>query len=286
MAIALVIASGVATLFMAIATVEALEDTTETYYQRYRFADVFANVVRAPERIADKISRLPGVQQVDSRISQYASVDIDGFEEPVIGQLVSIPKQGQSPLNQLVLRKGAWLSMNRDDEIIVNEPFAEAHNLTIGDPINIVMEGKKKSFIVVGVALSPEFIYALGPGALLPDDQRFGIIWMARDTLAEAYDLKDAFNNLSLSLTHNADPRPILESVDNLLSPYGGTSALERKDQLSNWFVMNEIEQQKSMATILPSIFIAVAIFLTYMVLSRLIATERTEIGLLKAFWL
>jgi len=284
LAIALVIASGVATLFMAIATVEALQDTTETYYQRYRFADVFANVVRAPDRIAERIARLPGVQQVDSRISQYASVDITGYDAPVIGQLVSIPKRGQSPLNQLVLRKGSWISLNRNDEVIINEPFAEAHGLAPGDKLSIVLEGKKKSFEVAGIALSPEFIYALGPGALLPDDHRFGIIWMAKDMLAAAYDLKDAFNNLSLSLAHNTDVRRVLEQVNTLLAPYGGTSALARKDQLSNWFVMNEIEQQKSMATVLPTIFIAVAIFLTYMVLSRLIATERTEIGLLKAF--
>ncbi len=284
LAIALVIASGVATLFMAIATVEALQDTTETYYQRYRFADVFANVVRAPDRVADRIARLPGVQLVDKRISEFASVDIEGFDEPVIGQLVSIPQHGQASLNQLVLRKGAWVSLNRDDQVIVNEPFADAHDLSLGDRISIVLEGKKKSFEVVGIALSPEFIYAMGPGALLPDDHRFGIFWIAKDVLAAAYDLNNAFNSLSLSLAHNTDVRPVLESIDTILAPYGGTSALARKDQLSNWFVMNEIEQQKSMATILPSIFISVAIFLTYMVLSRLIETERTEIGLLKAF--
>jgi putative ABC transport system permease protein len=284
LAIALVIASSVATLFMAIATAEALRDTTETYYQRYRFADVFATVVRAPDRIAEKISRLPGVQMVDKRISQFASVDVTGFDAPIIGQLVSIPKRGQPALNQLVLRKGAWISPNRDDEVIVNEPFADAHKLALGDRISVVLEGKKKSFEVVGIALSPEFIYALGPGALLPDDHRFGVLWIAKDALAAAYDLKDSFNNLSLSVAHNTDFRPILESIDRILAPYGGASAVARKDQLSNWFVMNEIEQQKSMATILPSIFISVAIFLTYMVLSRLIATERTEIGLLKAF--
>lgn len=284
LAIALVIASGVATLLMAIATVEALRDTTETYYQRYRFADVFANVVRAPERVATRIAHLDGVQILETRISRYATVDIEGFEEPVIGQLMSIPKRGQPLLNQLVLRKGAWVSLNRDDEVIVNEPFAQAHELELGDRLSIILDGKKKSFEVVGIALSPEFIYALGPGALLPDDERFGIIWMARDVLAAAYDLKGSFNDLSLTLAHNTEMAPLLQSIESLLAPYGGTQAIARKDQLSNWFVMNEIEQQKSMATILPAIFISVAIFLTYMVLSRLIATERTEIGLLKAF--
>jgi putative ABC transport system permease protein len=146
------------------------------------------------------------------------------------------------------------------------------------------MNGKKRRFHIVAIALSPEFIYSIGPGALMPDDKRFGVMWMSRDVLAAAYDLEESFNYISLTLRHNAASAPVLSRLDVLLEPYGGVSAITRKDQISNWFISNEIAQQKTMATILPSIFIAVAVFLTNMVLARLIATERTEIGLLKAF--
>jgi putative ABC transport system permease protein len=284
LAVALVIGSGVATLVMSLSTIEALEDTTEAYYQRYRFGEIFAFATRAPLRLTNQISQINGVQTVQTRISSYANIDIQGFDQPAIAQLMSIPEKGQPLLNQLVLRKGGWVNPGRDDQVILNEPFAEAHQLDIGDTVSVIMNGHKKHFYVVGIALSPEFIYAIGPGALMPDDKLFGVMWMSYDVLAAAYDLQESFNYLSLTLTRNTLPADVLNNVDVLLEPYGGVRAIKREDQISNWFVKNEIEQQKSMATILPTIFITVAVFLTNMVLSRLIATQRTEIGLLKAF--
>jgi putative ABC transport system permease protein len=284
LAVALVIASGVATLVMSLSTIEALEETSAAYYQRYRFADIFAFATRAPKRITHQFAEIPGVQTVQTRISRYATIDIEGFAEPVIGQLVSIPENAQPQLNQLVLRQGTWISPGRDDQVILSEPFAQAHNLRPGGQFSIIMNGYKRKIQVVGIALSPEFIYSIGPGALMPDDKQFGVMWMSEDSLAAAYDLEESFNYLSLTLARNTPAEPVLGRIDALLEPYGGVSASTRADQISNWFLMNEIEQQKTMATILPSIFITVAVFLTNMVLSRLIATERTEIGLLKAF--
>ena len=284
LAVAMVIASGVATLVMSLSTIEALEETTAAYYQRYRFGDVFASATRVPDTMASKIAEIPGVQAVQTRISSFATIDIEGFAEPVVGRMISIPENRQPLLSRLVLRKGDWVSVNADDEVIINEPFAEAHNLEIGDQLQVIMRGHKRKVRIVGIALCPEFIYALGPGSLLPDDKRFGVLWMNREALAAAYELEESFNDVTLSLAYQAQAAPVMQRLDQLLAPYGGNNAIPRADQLSNWFVMNEIEQQKTMATILPTIFIAVAIFLTNMVLARLIATERTEIGLLKAF--
>jgi putative ABC transport system permease protein len=283
-AIAMVIASGIATLVMSLSTIEALEETSAAYYERYRFADVFAQVKRAPEKLTAQIRNIPGVQTVQTRITQYTTVDVDGFAEPVIGLLSSVPDDQQPVLNQLVLRKGSWLSAQATDEVIISEPFAEAHALNINDTISLILNGRKKPFRIKAIALSPEHIYSLGPGMLLPDDQRFAVLWMGRKAMASAFDLEAAFNDLTLTVEHHARISPILDQLDALLAPYGGISAIERKDQISNWFVMNEIAQQKTMATILPSIFLAVSVFLTHMILSRLITTERTEIGLLKAF--
>jgi putative ABC transport system permease protein len=284
LAVAMVIGSGVAVLVMSLSTLEALSVTTEAYYDRYRFAEVFASATRVPWRIADRISAIEGVQSVETRISRYATLDIEGFAEPVIGRLTSIPEGRQPNLNRLALRNGRWVTANRHDEVIVNERFAQAHDLDPGAEFSAVVNGHKRTLTVVGTALSPEFIHALGPGALLPDDRRFGIVWMGREALEAAYDLENAFNDLSVSLLRGAAPEPVIEQIDTLLEPFGGGNAIPRADQISNWFVMNEMDQLRTMSTILPVIFLSVAAFLTYMVLARLIATERSEIGLLKAF--
>ncbi|MCZ8130428.1 MAG: FtsX-like permease family protein [Steroidobacteraceae bacterium] len=283
-AIALVMASGVGVLVMALTAVESLEQTAIAYYERYGFADVFARVERAPENVAVKLREIPGVRTVETRVVRTAVLDVAGFPEPVIGELVSVPERAEAHLNRLALREGRLPRDGRPDEAVLAEPFAQAHALAPGDHLRAVINGRWRELTVVGVALSPEYVYAIGPGALMPDDRRFGVLWLGREALEAAFDLDGAFNDVSLAILPGADPEAVVGHVDRILAPYGGVGAYARADQLSNWFLMNEIDQSRTLSTILPTIFLAVAAFLTHMVLGRLVAVERSEIGLLKAF--
>ena len=283
-AIGLVIASGVAVMVMSLSALSSLQETAATYYDRYRFGHVFASLERAPKNLVNRISEIPGVQTVQTRIVKLATVTVDGFDEPVIGQLVSVPENEQPILNLLALRKGRFVSPGHPDEIVINESFAQAHNLTVGENIQAVLNGNRRTLTIVGLGLSPEYVYAIGPGALMPDNKRYGIIWMGYDALAAAFDLDGAFNNVSIALLRNTNPQEVIGRLDSLLDRFGGVGAINQKDQVSNWFLKNELKQLRHMANILPAIFIAIAAFLTQMVLARIIAIERSEIGLLKAF--
>ena len=284
LAIALIIASGVGVLVMSLSAMQAITDTAQAYYERYRFADVFVSAKRAPLQLAREIEALDGVQSVEARIVRYASVDVAGFEEPVMASLVSLRSDAAPRLNQLVLRAGRMPIASHPDEVVVIEPFAEAHGLGLSDTFEALLNGRKRVLSIVGLALSPEFVYAIGPGALMPDDARYGVVWMGEEALAAAYDLEGSFNDLAISTWPGAHVPTVLRAVDAELEGYGGAGAYDRSDHLSNWFVMNEIDQLKSIASILPPIFLGVAAFLTNMLLARLVYIERSEIGLLKAF--
>jgi putative ABC transport system permease protein len=274
----------VALLIMALTTKEALEETMEAYYERYHFAEVFSSVERAPERLADEIRRISGVRAAETRIVHLATLNVAGFPEPATGQIVSLPKRGEPLLNRLVLLTGALPSAERVDEAVISEKFAEAHVLRPGDSLAAILNGRKRELRIVGIALSPEFVHTIAPGGLMPDNERFGIVWMGHDALAAAFDMEEAFNDVSVTLLRGVDPQAVIARLDHILADYGGTGAYDRGDHISNWFLENEIDQQKNMAGIMPPIFLAVAAFLTSMVMNRLIATERSEIGLLKAF--
>jgi putative ABC transport system permease protein len=178
LAIALVMASGVGVLVMSLTTVESLEETAIAYYERYRFGQVFAHVERAPEHLAERLRQIPGVQAVETRVVRTAVLDIEGFEEPVIGQLVSVPERAEPRLNRLAVRQGRYPRLGRPDEAVLTEPFALAHGLELGDTLRAVINGRWRELTIVGIALSPEYVYAIGPGALMPDDRRFGVLWM------------------------------------------------------------------------------------------------------------
>ena len=283
-AIALVVGSGVAVMVMSLSTLDSLKETASAYYDRYRFGHVFAGLERAPKHVAQEIEQIPGVQTVQTRISKLVTLSIQDFEEPVIGQMESLPERSEPLLNLVALRKGRLLTPGSRDEVVISESFAEVHNLDVGDKIKAILNGNQRELTIVGLGLSPEFVYSIGPGALMPDDKRYGVIWMGYEALAAAFDLEEAFNFVSIALLRNTNSKDVIDHLDVILERYGSIGAISRDDQISNWFLENEFRQLKNMAETLPVIFILVAAFLTQMVLARLISIERSEIGLLKAF--
>lgn len=284
LAIALVIGCGVAMFIMAIGMMRSLEVTRDAYYERYRFADAFASARRVPEYMASKISDIPGIRSYETRITASAILDVQGLDEPVTARLHSLPHTGEAQLNLVALREGRLPHHERADEVLVLEAFARANRLNVGDEFTAILNGVRRALKITGLVLSPEYVYAIAPGQIIPDARRFGVIWMGRDHLGTAYDLDGAFNEILLRLDRNALEDFVLDEVDAILDRYGGVGAYLREDQISDKFLSNELDQLKTMTGILPPIFLAVAAFLLNVVLSRLIEQEREQIGLLKAF--
>jgi len=284
LAIAMVIVGGVSIFIMSLSTLDSLFETREDYYRNHHFADVFASLKRAPLAVANRIREIPGVDKVDTRVVAYVNLDVSGFNDPVSGHLLSLEDNSAGLLNQIYLRKGRLLEPGRDNEVLVSEEFARAHNLQPGDKLAATINGRRKVLTVVGHVLSPEYIYQIAPGAMFPDYFRYGVLWMARKPLASAYDMDGAFNDVTVTLSKDGSEQDVIDRLDELLKPYGGIGAYARKDQLSNRFLTEELKQQKTIATIFPLIFFGVAAFLLNVVTSRLISLQREQIAGLKAF--
>ncbi|MHA3976513.1 ABC transporter permease [Halovulum sp. GXIMD14794] len=283
LAIALVLACGVTVIQMSVGMSSALDDTREAYYERSRFAQVFVQARRAPRTLLPEIAAIPGVQAAEARVSFQAMLDVPGQVEAAVGQILSLPETGPPRLNVPILMSGDWPDPDSTARVVVNAPFAEANGMRVGDGFSANLNGRKRWLTITGTALSPEFIYTIGPGALMPDDTRYGILWMSDRAASAAFDMGDAFNDLSLTLARGVDEAPVIDRLDTLLEPYGGQGAYGRDLQQSNAFLDAEITQLKAMALILPPVFLGISVFLVNMVIGRIVALERSEIGLLKA---
>jgi putative ABC transport system permease protein len=282
-AICLVMACGVATFVMSLGTLESLERTLETYYERYRFAEAFAHVKRAPEALARRIAEIPGVARVQTRIVEQVTLDMPGLAEPAVGRLISRAEREAAPLNDLYLRSGRLLAPGRNREVLVGEGFALAHGLEPGARVTAILNGRLDELHVVGIVLSPEYIYQISEGDIIPDEKRFGVFWMNEDELAAAFDMEGAFNDVTLTLMPGAQEDEVLARLDRLTETYGGLGAYARADQISHKFIDNEINEMRATAKMVPVIFLGVAAFLLNVVLSRLISTQREQIAAMKA---
>jgi putative ABC transport system permease protein len=283
-AIASVMACGVALFVLSRSMLVSLELTQQTYYERFHFADVFANLKRAPDSLAQRLAEIPGVGHLQTRIVVNVNLSVPGLDEPASGKLVSVPDTHRPWLNQVYLRRGRRLSPGRDDEVMASEAFATANRLEVGDRIVAVINGRRKRLRIVGIGLSPEYIYEINPGDMVPDNRHFGVFWMNHRALSVAYNLEGAFNDLAISLRRGATLADVLQRVDDLIKPYGGLGAYGRRDQLSHQFLDNEIEGNRNMGLFAPAIFLGVSAFLLNVVLSRLLHTQREQIAALKAF--
>lgn len=284
LAICAVIACGVATFIMMQSALAGLSYTQDSYYRQSRFARVFSDVKRAPLSVGKRISEIPGVSQMQLRVVRDVTLDIQDMVEPAVGRLISIPERSVPVLNSLYIRVGRYIEPNSPDEVLCSEGFAKSHNLKPGDKVTAIINGRRKDLEIVGIALSPEYVYQIREGLLVPDDLRFGIFWMGKTAVSAAFDMQGAFNDICLDLTSDANEAEVLRDLDRITRPYGGYGALARRDQISNKFISDEINNLKRMGLIVPGIFLLVAAFLLNVVLSRIIALQRDQIAALKAF--
>jgi putative ABC transport system permease protein len=282
--LSLVVAAG-ASVFVAMkVTVDALETGRAEYFRAQRFGDLFASLKRAPRAVLTDLASVPGVAQVEGRVVGDVPAFLAGHAQPSTVHLVSIDARGVAPLNAVRLRAGRLPSPERDDEVVLNEPFSEATHLLPGDALTAVLNGRLRRLHVVGVGIAPDLLFQLPAGAVAPNDERYGAAWMLRAPLEAAFDLGGAFNDLVIRLGPEASESDVKAAVDRILAPYAGRDAYGRDEQMSAKNLDMRIGRIRGMLVMVPTLFLLVAAFVLNVVLGRLVQAQREQIGTLKAF--
>jgi putative ABC transport system permease protein len=285
--IALVVASGVAGFVTTLSAIDSLARARDRHYAEAHFADVFATVKRAPLALGDTLRAVPGVADLQLTVEQTVRIGIDGVDDPILGHLIGIDPRHPPRINRIALRAGrmpqtAGEAAAADGiEALVSAGFADARGLRPGARLRALVNGRQRTLRIVGVALSPEYVFA-GYGGM-PDMRGFGVFWVDHDTLAAASDMDGAFNRVAATLAPGASRAEAVSGIERAISPWGGREAHARDEQPSHAMLDNEIREQRVLGTVLPAIFLAVAAFLLNVVISRTIATQREQIAALKA---
>jgi putative ABC transport system permease protein len=279
---ALVVAGGMAAYIALMGTYRALRDGQAAYYERNGYPHVFASLRRAPETEAARLRDLPEVAQLATRVVFTARLDLEGLGEPASGKIVSLPAEGEPGLPAVSLVSGRLPEAGRRGEALILESFAESNQLAAGDRVPVIVEGRRFDVEITGVAISPEYVMAIGPGGFFAP-RRFGVLWMHRATLADETGMTGAFNDVTVRLRPGADEAEVIAGLDARLARWGGGGAFGREEQPSHRTLDGELKQLEGLALRLPLMFLGVEAFLLHVILGRFVRAQREQIAALKA---
>jgi putative ABC transport system permease protein len=283
-AVSLVMSCGLMVMIMARGLVMSLETARDEYYASHRLAHVFCDLKRAPNAIGARLREIDGVASLETRIKGALTLDLPGLAEPADGLVLSLPDGRETEVNRLHLRQGRLPEPYSPDEVVVSEPFAKAHGFVPGHTLEATIYGARTTLRIVGIGMSPEYVYETRPGETVPDNRRYGTFWMSEGSLADAFILKGAFNSVILTLAPGAETGPVKKDLDRILAPYGALVAFDRSEHVSTKLIDDRIAMLKGFAVAFPVIFLSIAAFMTSAALTRLVRLQREQIAQLKAF--
>jgi putative ABC transport system permease protein len=288
MTIGAIMAVGVSCYVALSAAYGNLNEALSRYYAQCRMADLWIDVQKAPLASLDDLAALPGITEVRPRIQARLTLDLEGVERPVNGQVISMPSRPSRVINNILILRGSYFSLERDEEVILNDKFARARGIYPGQQIAVILNNRRQELSVVGTAISSEFVYTLGPGGLAPDPENTAILYLKHDFMEEVFDMDGAYNQVVGLLAPDArdHPQATLDRAERLLDEYGVITVIGRKDQASNSVISNEVQGLGVFSVFLPTIFLGVAALVLSVLLLRLIDQQRTIIGTLKAMGL
>lgn len=264
--------------------VESMDKAQREFYTETNFADGFITLTGYPENKLNSLTLLPGIDQVAGRIVKEVRVIDQEKDSNRYLKMVTLNEKNIPQINRIQLIEGKLPRENRP-EILVDPKFLAANHLSLGDSVDLSIDGNQVSLSITGTAQSPEFIYIMRNAQdLYPSAEEFGIAYVSLSTLKSLVKEKGQVNDIVFTLEDGVSFDSVKDNLKAELKPYGFRSIVPRKDQTSNSILTSEIKQIRTMTKTLPVVFLGVAAIILYTMLRRLIEQQRVSIGTLKAF--
>ncbi|BCZ44916.1 ABC transporter permease [Clostridium gelidum] len=259
-----------------------LSNSSSEYYSEYRLADIWVDLYSAPMGIKEKVDSIPNVKTATGRIIKDASINI--LEENATLRFITLPDIKKDIVNDVVIKSGRYFSEDDSNQCLLDEDFFKANNLNLGEYIYPIISGNKVKLKIVGCVKSPEFVYTLKDASeIMADNKRFGIIYIKQSFGEAIFDFKGSINNLSIQISNGSDVKTVKDDVKKALKNYGVKNVIDREEQTSSKMISEKIKGLKSMGGTFPVIFFMVASVIIYIMMGRMVESQRTQIGVLKA---
>lgn len=271
----------IATLFIGVALFGATSDayrnlnaSYRTLYADLRFADltVTGGPVREIARRAEAAGALASIRAVTD-----VPFEVDGSK--LLGRVVGMPSDAQPLVDRVQVLSGTYLSPSRERGVLVEQHMASHFHLAPGDALRILGPGGWTTVEVVGIAASPEYLWpARSRQEVLVPPGDFGVLFVP-EALAQQLSPSSAADQVAV---YGAGPGLVSE-LSRVARSGGSLDVVPRSEQPSNAALQEDVSGFGELAVLFPILFLAAAAMAAFVLLSRLVRSQRAEIGTLTA---
>ncbi|MBM4449312.1 MAG: FtsX-like permease family protein, partial [Chloroflexi bacterium] len=286
-----------------------LDISYNSYFDRLNMGDYWISVDEIDNRAVRQLNEIPGVAAI-GRIRGDVNVDMGGETgEKVAGHVISLPSLHLPDVNLVQIESGGYFSPEFGREILVENHFADYHKIQPGDWLTLEYQGVKAKFRVMGIVVSPEYLWVTKSAQdAMPSPRTFGVFFMPESTAEQIFGMDGKSSELVLRVAPGVDRGKVLDRVKGILRRHdiGRITSKDdpvkvrareidiirgvrtaymtaRKDLPSVQLLRQDLEGFAMLAFLFPLLFLTMASLSIYVLLSRLVESQRIQIGLMRA---
>ena len=248
-----------------------LEVNVEDYYNDTNLADGWIYSANIDDAFLDKVDSLGATTQMERQLVIDSVADFSNDPE------IDLHFVENNTISKFYLMKGEPFDIDDEDGVWLDKSFADAKGLDVGDNISFKFEGYELEKEIKGIGYSPEYVYHASTSSVIPDFNKMGFAYMSY----KAFPIDTVPYNV-LNVKFEGTP----ENYNELLSDHMDgdyNSFVEQSEHVSVNQFAEEMDQHKMMSDIFPVVFILISMLILLTTMTRIIAHQRTQIGILKA---
>jgi len=261
-----------------------LKTSYEYTYEKLNFADFRVKSESIPSYTVEKVRAVPGVTMVTPRVKDDVSLVMEDGRH-IVGRVTGIPVE-RPIVDDLLVEEGRYFEKGDRNVCIAEAHFAKFYDIHPGDTLTYVREGVEIPIEIVGVAGNPEYLVLAGEkGDISPmlSASSMAIVWMPVSQVQWMADLPRQYNQVLFKVEDPSDMEPQIAAVEEIMKYTGIKEIVTQADHLGNQMLQMDLEGFKSFALFFPVLFLGIACFSIYILLSRLVYTQRPFIGVMRA---
>lgn len=239
-------------------------------------------VLGAPKDILGEIEDIDGVRTVQGRLIIDTALDL-GKDKKAHARIIGVPAGTHPKVNDIMVLEGDYLRKGAKDECLVSNRFSEDADKKVGDTLTIRMDGEKKRLKITGIATNPEYFWAIRKKGEILGPGEFAVMFMEQSQVEKLFNLPPSYNDISVLLSKDADRKEVIKKAEEILEPYQVIETVTKEDFPSNFQIHEEVRQNSEFGSMIAFLILFISSIALYIALSRLVQSQRGEIGLAKA---